>query len=397
MPHCTQADRDFASKMRSRGIDIDPEDLALARESGSPFSHTREPAPRWNESDLIEAHGEVLAALTGVRRPVVAMHPLAAEALANGRTPSMIDLAKAFAVQKFGGGARGWDVRTVLNSGVVTEHLGDLWADTANRQVISRAPDLSGTINAVCRDVPLNNFLASRVGTVELGVGIEEAANFARPWQTIAVSGSAEEMALRLSPIRLRIAQQAIVNDDIRGIVALIDALATACAQNELAALAGLLNNAQTLADGSAWIHADYANRLAGQSKDIAAVNGAVALLRSQTVNAKATDADPATLLVPAADEATARKLVRESSGAADWFNVRGTSYLSAGYWYLFADPQIWPAIARGIMRGAEATLSFTRGTPRVEESAADVIEEAQHVFDLGVVSRVGLVRIEVS
>ena len=159
-----------------------------------------------------------------------------------------------------------------------------------------------------------------------------------------------------------------------------------------------LLNTPSTLADGAAWLAAGNSNLLAGQSKDAAAINAAVNMLRSQTVNGQATDAEPALMITPSGDEATARALVRAASLDAQWMAVSGSAYLDASAWYPFASPGTWPALARATETGAGGTsLRFYPGTPNAKESTGDVILEGLHSFDVGVVSRTGVVRIEVS
>ena len=62
-------------------------------------------------------------------------------------------------------------------------------------------------------------------------------------------------------------------------------------------------------------------------------------MLRNQTVNGFSTDAEPALLLTPSGDEATARALIRAASLDTQWMQVRGSAYLTDGAWYLFASP----------------------------------------------------------
>ncbi len=57
-----------------------------------------------------------------------------------------------------------------------------------------------------------------------------------------------------------------------------------------------------------------------------------------------------------------------------------------------------WPTLVRATQRGAEGQLlRLYPGQPNEREGGRDAILEGLHTFDMGAVSRIGLVKIEVS
>jgi hypothetical protein len=115
--------------------------------------------------------------------------------------------------------------------------------------------------------------------------------------------------------------------------------------------------------------------------------------LRAQQSNGKNADCDPVALVVPSSDESTARALVAGMSTAEPWVEVIGTSYVSA-QWYLAADPNIWPVVCRGTLRGSNGeSLRFVPGLPSKGEGSRDLVLTGNHAVAYAPVSRVGMVR----
>ncbi len=352
----------------------------------------------WRPGDYVQAHSQLLLQAQGHR--VSDPHPLTQSLLSgNDADASLGAIVKAGARLQIGDRAKDYDVRGLLIGGFGTDHLGDVLANTANRVVLETAPAMLNMVNAITRGVEVRDYRPSSAGTIHLNVelGLPTASDF-QQYQSVMPKGQAETLALRVAYVRERITPMVVANDDVSGIAAIHQAVVTASMQAEIAMLAALLNNAVTLNDGAALFTSAAGNLLQGQSKDMAALNGAANLLRAQVRNGRAIDADPAVLVVPAADEISARKLVAEATGQKDWVAVYGSAYIDAGSWVLFADPAVWPVIVRGTLRGSNGqSLKFYREEITADDPAGSVILGASHSIDYAAVSRVGAVKIEVS
>jgi hypothetical protein len=355
-------------------------------------------AATWRPADYVHAHSQLLLQAQGHR--VSDPHPLTQSLLSgNDADASLGAIVKAGARLQIGDRAKDYDVRGLLIGGFGTDHLGDVLANTANRVVLETAPAMLNMVNAITRGVEVRDYRPSSAGTIHLNVelGLPTASDF-QQYQSVMPKGQAETLALRVAYVRELITPMVVANDDANAISAIHQAVTTASMQAELAMVAALLNDAVTLGDGAALFSTGAGNLLQGQSKDTAALNGAVNLLRAQVRNGRAIDADPHVLVVPAADEISVRKLVAEATGESDWVQVFGSAYVDASAWFLFADPAVWPVIVRGTLRGSNGqSLKFYREEITADDPAGSVILGASHSIDYAPVSRVGCVKIEVS
>lgn len=122
-----------------------------------------------------------------------------------------------------------------------------------------------------------------------------------------------------------------------------------------------------------------------------------MALMRSQAINGRPSDARPVYYVVPASEEVTAREAVAKmGSGNSVPLEVIPTAHLADGAAsYLFASPSAWPAVARGTMRGSNGvSLRFQPGSPNEAESSRDAILEGLHTVGFEPISRLGVVKI---
>ena len=100
-------------------------------------------APTWRPADLLEAHAQVVAVMAGARPPSD-LHPLAVKTLDATQTPTLLGLARAAVVARFGDRARGWDDRQILASGVGTDHLSEVLAEIPVRVILNDRAALLG-------------------------------------------------------------------------------------------------------------------------------------------------------------------------------------------------------------------------------------------------------------
>jgi len=388
----TDADRSFADRMRLQGVNIDPEDVARSRENPSPFGHADAARTGWRPGDLVEAHSQVLAHRWGDRRPPQDRHPHANELLDLGRLPGERDLILDY----LGPQARAWSPGEVLAAG--TQHVSEVLTNTVNGRVFGRMPRLIDKVLKITAPTEVADFRPAPTGTVELDVAIDSPTEALQNWTTATVRSTAENLQLRIRPIRVRYSEQLRVNDSIGVLQAHVDAIMTAAGQNEATDVFSILTDGVTLADGSDLFDATAGSLVTGQSKDAAGLNAGLAALRGQQYNGKNADVEPRYLLCPAGDELTVRALVASGSTSADFVEVIPSAYVAAGDWILMGEPAVWPVVVRATQAGSNGqSLRFGPGSPNEREGLRDLVFEGSHVVDFGAIGRVGICKIEVS
>ena len=368
---------------------------AATRQLDGQIAQYRTPAKlKWQPYDYEISAREILAHRAGDPLPRE-VHPLTEQRLQARSHWSNIDLARDILAASFGDQVLGWNDRQVHASAITTHVLGDLFSATANSRVLTRQPRLLDKLFTFTHAVELPNYLAATVGTFELTEEVGPALTVLQEWQTVDPQATTEAVALRMAPLRLRFSEQMVVNDDANAMRAIVDATVTSASQNELARAFGLLTANGAMADGDN-LFID-ANTTAGQSKNAAAIDAGIAKLRAQLIHGQAADIEPFALLVPAADEGTARTVVHDMGGP-EWLRVVGTSYLAAGAWYLTGDPTVWPVVSRATMAGSSGmSLRFTSGMPNEFEGSRDVILEALHTYEYRAISRTGICKIAIN
>ena len=359
--------------------------------------NTRRAAPM-RETDLEEAHAQVMAAMTRGTRP---SHPLAIEMLANGRAPTMLDLATQYSIHRAGDPARSWDPRQVLAYAANTSHLANIVAQTANTVALQRGHDLLAKARRITRTVELKDYRPVTVANIELIGDVPPPRTVLQEWATPFPRADATEMALATSPLRLRFTEAMSLADDFEGFARMVEAVTIAAAQNELRWLFGMIQANPDLPDGQPLFSEAGGNLVEGTPSKLV-LELAVNALRRQKVNYQAADIEPSLLLVPTQSEGHALELVKEKSVSSPWLEVVPTSYLTeSSPWFLCADPAQWPQFLRGVARGSNGqTLRFAPGSVGADEAdrARDIIVEAMHTVTYAVApSRVGCVRMGIT
>jgi hypothetical protein len=244
----------------------------------------REPAaPRWNYQDLLEAHGEVLDIMAGAPRTGRQFHPLAAELLDAGATPSLENLARSACIMVHGEAARSWSSHDVFAWGSPgVAHLGDILSSVANTFILSRQPSLLALILATTLPREVKDFRPVKAATVELATGIDAATVLDTiPWQTMRPTASAENLQLAKSPVRIRFNEIDVVNDDVGALLETVRAVQIAASQNELETWSALLNADVDMADGDPAFSTTAGNALeSGGAPGVDTLNTAFAALQ---------------------------------------------------------------------------------------------------------------------
>lgn len=285
------------------------------------------------------------------------------------------------------------DDRAILAAAVGTEILPELLVEVANGTTLVRMPAMLAKVLRITRAIELKNYLPSAAATFEVDAFDTATPNFGE-WVTLKPTGTAELLGLGSSPIRLRITEQLQLRDDaVNAVAGIVAAAASAAAQGESAACFGLLEDNPTLADGDTLFIAS--NTASGGAPSALILESAIATLRKQQLNGRSCDADPVNLICSADHEGAARAAVRTIYGDQAPVEVVATAHLSTDAWFLQADPAIWPTVARATMQGSQGnSLRFTPGRSNERESVRDTILESLHTFDIGAVSRLGIVKV---
>ena len=351
-------------------------------------------ALRWGPMDYEASAREILAFNAGERLPTEP-HPLTTQRLQSRSQWHVLDLARDILAASHGDHVLALDERQIHAAAIASHVISDLYADTANARVLRRQPRLLDKVIRWTRPLEISNYLPTTAATIELEGGIGTPSIHPQEWQTVQPVAAHEAVALAMVPIRLRFTEQMIVDDDVNAVTAILDAVVNSAAQAELNAAFSVLNTAGNLSDGESLFIAS--NTVEGQSKNAAAIDAGIAKLRAQNLNGQAADIEPDILLCPAADEATVRTIVHNLGGDG-WITVIGTSYLTAGAWYLAGDPEVWASVTRATMAGSNgASLRFQAGALVGSEGARDATIGGFHAYRYQAVSRTGLVKIEVS
>lgn len=286
------------------------------------------------------------------------------------------------------------DDRAILAAAVGTEILPELLVEVANGTTLVRMPAMLAKVLRITRAIELKNYLPSAAATFEVDAFDTATPNFGE-WVTLKPTGTAELLGLGSSPIRLRITEQLQLRDDaVNAVAGIVAAAASAAAQNEAVACFGLLEANPNLADGNPLFTTGNVSATTG-APSTTTLDAAVSTLRKQTLNGRAADADPFSLVCASDHEGAARAAVRTIYGDQAPVEVVATAHLGTDAWFLQADPAIWPTVARATMQGSQGnSLRFTSGRSNERESVRDTILESLHTFDIGAVSRLGVVKV---
>ncbi|MEZ5690487.1 MAG: Mu-like prophage major head subunit gpT family protein [Rickettsiales bacterium] len=181
----------------------------------------------------------------------------------------------------------------------------------------------------------------------------------------------------RAEPIKLAtygklfsITRQAIINDDLTAFTEIPRKMGRAAARTVGDLVFSILTGNPTMSDGTALFHADHKN-LAGSGAAIAAasVGAARTAMRTQKDGKATLNIRPSFLIVPAAQEDTARVLMSSETDPSQTNSrkpnpVRGAAEIivdarlddaSTTAWYLAADPNVFDTIEVGYLDGVAA------------------------------------------
>jgi hypothetical protein len=285
----------------------------------------------------------------------------------------------------------------LLQRALTTSDFPNLLGTAVGRVLVAAYAAAPAALKTISRLANVQDFRAKTA--VRLGpTSALEKVNEHGEFKYGSIAESANSWKLSTWGKILSLSRQALINDDLGGFADLVAKFGQAAARLEAAELTAILTTPPNV-DGSALFAAGRNNLLtgAGSALALAAIGSAVKALRSQTdLDGSLVGQEPATILVPAALEMTARQLVA-SITPAQAANVQpyGLSVAveprldaaSTTAWYLVAGNQ--SALEYGYLEGADGVQVSQR-----EGFEIDGLEiKARLDFGCGWVSPVGWVK----
>lgn len=181
---------------------------------------------------------------------------------------------------------------------------------------------------------------------------------------TITMAGmtaaGGESLRVLAKTIKLATSRELLANDDRQAIAAMYRAFGAQVGRRLGRDYAGLLEANANLTDGVALFASAEGNDLASAGVDAAAIGAMMAALRDRTTpDGEHTNAAPAALVVPTANEAAARAVVAAMFHPDDPARLRviALPWLGGSYFYLCADPVAAPSVALGSLEGSNGAL----------------------------------------
>jgi hypothetical protein len=257
-------------------------------------------------------------------------------------------------------------------------------------------------VSAVVKNVTAHGVRPVETPTLMLGDIVQ--ADFARllPLATVATGDSVD---VSLYAARFLIGRALILNDEAGAVATAASQLGGMAARLEAKAVAAVLNSPTTaMADGTARF-VSGTNETVATGLDVSSANEALGLLRQQTFTGPNgfesgyVNAIAKTLLVPPSSLATAWTL---NVAFGQPLRIVSNAWLDGSAAFLFADPQVAPALIRARPRayqtpGIVQTAAVDNLPDGTEQQFDGLAMRFEHAFGIGMASRLGVVRIPLS
>lgn len=353
---------------------------------------------RWGPQDRLRAASDAFALHMGL--PRMDAHPLATRHLERGPF-GILNLAET--ILAAGNGRppeRMGDGYGTIIKAMSTAEFPSVVSETLRGLAAARQSDTLADLVALTAALELPSYNSQSYSLVDLEGLPAPSPNEMSEYHFANVRLTGETIQAHSTFARILITRQALVNDDRGFVRAALAAFTAAAHRNEMALLTGLVEANANLADGAPLFGAGTRN-LVTAALDATGLGTAYSKLRSQpTEGGDPSDAAPAALLVHADDERAALALM-EALPADRRCRVVATARLStAGKWYLFARPDLYPVIGRVRLTGSgPSAVSFGGLEPAVTRERDGTIREypgvalpATHSVGYSVLSRIGAV-----
>lgn len=299
------------------------------------------------------------------------------------RGRSIVEIARHY-IAEAGGRAQGFSDRDVIDVAMGVRGIGathttsdfpSLLMEGGNRALLARFGALSTPLKSLSQQRNAKDFRPHKIirpGEAPELEKLSESGEVRRG----TLGETSETFVIDSYAKIFGLSRKALINDDLGAFADFIRAFAESAATTEGKLFFGLLSanafGGQTLSDGKPFFHADHANLAnAGAAINVAALDeGRSALRLQKNVNGTGVAGSvPAVLLVGPKKETEAQQIVAQINAAkiSDVNPFAGTLRVEVenrydGYgWWLFADPEMRPALMHGYLEGAEGPQIETR------------------------------------
>ncbi|BCA63126.1 hypothetical protein HMP09_2360 [Sphingomonas sp. HMP9] len=255
------------------------------------------------------------------------------------------------------------------------------------------------------RDAP--NF-KEQIGIQMSGFGSLDQVNEAGEFKNKTLSESSGSYQLQTFGNIINFSRQMLINDSLGALADIVQVMAFAASQMEATILAATINSNIPLRDGIPWFDGRHGNLAGtGGAPTIATLDAARQAMRSQKDRDNVTliDVQPKFLLVPTGLQTAAETLVASATVPSTVTTGSGSTAVTSftgdvanpfagklepiadprlvnpAAWYLFPDPEIWPAFVSVYLNGNREPFTESQDGFRV-----DGIEwKVRHDFGAGV------------
>ena len=324
--------------------------------------------------DLQEAMSDGLLIRSGIR---VDNPHVAAQDFARMR---MVDIAETFVKSRWGfGGMK--SAADVIKRALTTSDFPLLLENIAAKAVMSGYDSEPASHTAWVKVTEVVDFKQQKrvalSGAPDLDL-VHEGGEYTYG----ALSEKGESFAIQTYGKIINVSRQALINDDLEGLVKIPIALGRSASRLEADKVYAILTGNPNMGDGTALFHANHKNLQTGAALSITSLGAARAAMRLQKgLNGAILNIVPRFLIVPAALEAIAEQLVTSLVDPARQNATRQLSWIrglqivvdarldasSASAWYLAADYNQVDTIELAYLQGQRGAFLDSQETFNID------------------------------
>jgi hypothetical protein len=273
-----------------------------------------------------------------------------------------------------------------------TSDFPDLVGGAAEKYLIDRYRLQESPLKRLARQASRSNFLTQYGVQVDGGLGPLDTVDEAGEFTNRTLRTRKEGYALKTYGNMFAVSRQMLINDALGALADILQIMAGDAAETEAIVMAAVINS-YVMADGQPWFHASHGNLApAGAPPTIATLDAGRLAMRSQTTaTGGRIDANPKFLLVPVGLQTAAETLASAAISPTNTADVNPFAgklepmadprLSSATAWYLFADPNLAPAMEYAYLEGQATPFMDSQDGWRVDGTEYKV----RHDFGAGV------------
>ncbi|MDO9438555.1 hypothetical protein [Hydrogenophaga sp.] len=276
----------------------------------------------------------------------------------------------------------------IMGAGMGTTDFSRQLANAA-QHLVTRTFSAQAQHSAFCIPLDVRDFSPIDLPGLDTEMALEAIGQLGEiQWGLVSTIAGASQVRLATFAKAFGLSRQMIINDQHSSFARMFESLGASGARTEAKLVAAALEGNQVLDDGEETFDVLFGNVLA-EALSGAALGTAMGKLRTQVLpNGQLSDLAARHLVVSGELEYTARQLVIDAGVDVE---VHALAYLTAGRWFLLADPKIQPTVATLRLNGSAQSV-------RVEQARRPTHFDGSAVkatTDLGatLLGRFGIVR----